>query len=206
MKIAPNPRRVRIFIAEKGMQIPAVEVDLMGGAHLGNEFKQINPRSMVPVLELDDGTFLGESVAICRYLEGVQPEPNMLGRDPKELALIESAQRHMEFDGFLPLLDCFRNSVPAFSDRGVPGQPAGFKAIPELAARGRRRYEIFLDNLDALLADREFIAADRFTIADITAFCTLDFAPRGANIDIPESHTHVRRWFDAMKSRPSTAA
>ena len=206
MQIAPNPRRVRMFLAEKHAQIPTVQVDLMGGEHLSPAFKKINSRSVVPVLELDDGTFVDESVAICRYLESIYPEPNMLGRDAREQALIESAQRHMEFDGFQPLLDCFRNTFPAFADRGVPGQPGGFKAIPELAERGRRRYEIFLDGLNELLAEHEFIAAERLTIADITAFCALDFAPRGADMHIPAAHTHTRRWYDAMKARPSATA
>ena len=205
MKRAPNPRRVRIFMAEKGIDIPTIEVDIPGEENLKEEFQKKNYRGLVPVLELDDGTCIDESVAICRYLEELYPEPNLLGRDALSRAQIESWQRHMEFDGFLSAASVFRNTFPLFSERGVPGRPAGFKAIPDLAQRGRGQYRLFLEDLDKRLADNEFIAGDEFSIADITALVTLDFG-KVTDLEIPADHRNIHRWYTQVSSRPSAAA
>ena len=205
MNMAPNPRRVRIFLAEKGLDVELVEINLMTGENLTEEFLKINPRGTIPTLELDDGTHLDESVAICRYLEELHPQPNLLGTDALSKAGIEACQRHMEFDGFQPLLDAFRNSFPAFSERGVPGLPAEYKAIPELAERGQRRYQLFMQRLNNRLADQKYIAGDTFSIADITAFCAIDFA-KLMEIELPEEYTHARRWYEEVAGRPSSSS
>jgi glutathione S-transferase len=205
VKRAPNPRRVRMFLAEKGADIPTVEVDVMGGANFLPEFLRISPRGLVPALELDDGRCLDESVAICRYLESCWPEPNLLGMDDFERARIESLQRHVEFDGLLPLSDHFRNSFPAFAERAVPGRPEKFAAIPELAERGKRRFAIFLDVMNDHLSRNAYFAGERFSIVDITAYCTIEFAKR-VNTPIPEGHAHSLRWYQSVAGRPSTSA
>lgn len=205
MNMAPNPRRVRIFLAEKSIDVELVEINLMTGENLTEEFLKINPRGTIPTLELDDGTHLDESVAICRYLEELHPEPNLLGTDALSKATIEACQRHMEFDGFQPLLDAFRNSFPAFSERGVPGLPAEYKAIPELAERGQRRYQLFMRRLNDRLADQKYVAGETFSIADITAFCAIDFA-KLMEIELAEEYTHARRWYDEVASRPSSSS
>ena len=205
MQRAPNPRRVRIFIAEKGIDIPKVEVDIPQEENLKEDFQKKNYRGLVPVLELDDGTCIDESVAICRYLEELHPEPNLLGTDALSRALIESWQRHMEFDGFLAVANVFRNTFPLFAERGVPGRPAGFKAIPELADRGRGQYKFFLEDLNKRLSDNEFIAGDKFSIADITALVTLDFG-KVAELEVPEDYKNIHRWYTQVSSRPSASA
>ena len=204
-KMAPNPKRVRIFLKEKGIEVEKVEMNLIEGENLSADYLKINPRGLVPTLILDDGTVLDESVAICRYLEEIQPEPNLLGTDAKEKALIESWQRHVEFDGFTPLLECFRNSFPGFADRALPGLPPEYKAIPELAERGKRRYQLFLENLNKRLGENEYIAGNRFTIADITAYCGIGFA-KVVKMTIPEQHKHTLRWHKQISERPSADA
>ncbi|NKB39366.1 MAG: glutathione S-transferase [Gammaproteobacteria bacterium] len=205
MQMAPNPRRVRIFLAEKGLDVELVEINLMEGENLGEDFLKINPRGTIPTLELDDGTYLDETVAICRYLEELHPQPNLLGTDALSKGQTEACQRHVEFDGLQPLLENFRNTFPAFSERGVPGLPAEYKAIPELAERGQRRYQLFMKNLNDRLADHKFIAGDTFSIADITALCTIDFA-KVMEIELAEDLTHARRWYDDVSSRESASS
>lgn len=203
MNMAPNPRRVRIFLAEKGLNdVEMVEINLLEGDNLTADFLKINPRGTIPTLELDDGTRLDETVAICRYLEEIYPEPNLLGTDGLSKARIEACQRHVEFDGFQPLLDAFRNTFPAFSERGVPGLPAEYKAIPELAERGQRRYALFMKNLNTLLETQTYIAGDSFSIADITALCGIDFA-KMLEITLPDDYSHALRWYKEVSSRPS---
>jgi glutathione S-transferase len=204
MQMAPNPRRVRIFLAEKGIDVEHIDIDLMEGENLNEDFLKINPRGVIPTLLLDDGNCLDETVAICRYLEETHPEPNLLGTDALSKAQIEACQRHVEFDGFQPLLDAFRNTFPAFSERGVPGLPAEYNAIPELAERGQRRYTLFMMNLNTRLANQKYIAGDNYSIADITALCAIDFA-KLLEIELPEDYEHARRWYADVSSRPSAA-
>jgi len=202
---APSPRRVRIFMAEKGISIPLVDIDTRSGENLTEAFETINPRRLIPVLELDDGTRIDESVAICRYLEALHPEPCLLGRGALDQAVICSWQRHMEFDGYLVAAAVFRNTFPAFSQRGVAGMPAEFPAIPALAERSRRQYDRFMDLLNARLGESEYVAGPEFSIADITGLVTVDFA-RVVDMDIPEHHTDTRRWYDRVAGRPSASA
>lgn len=203
--MAPSPRRVRIFLAEKGVEIETVPVNLREMENLGEAFMHINPRGVVPVLELDDGTRIDESVAICRYLEECYPDPPLMGTDALSRARIESWQRHVEFDGYLAAMTVFRNSVPAFKDRGLPGLPPEFPAIPDLVKRGQRQYDYFLEQLNRRLGESEYVGGGGYSIADITALVTVDFADR-AGMTVPELHTHTQRWYGQVSARPSANA
>jgi len=203
--IAPSPRRVRIFLAEKGLSIETVQVDLMTGENLGSPFLAVNPRGIVPVLELDDGTRIDESVSICRYLEDLHPQPPLMGVDPKSRAIIDSRTRHMEWDGFLAVANAFRNSVAGFAKRGLPGITEEVPAIPDLVDRGHAGITRFFGLLERYLQESEFVAGDRYTIADITALCVVDFAG-WVKRSIPTDHPRTLRWHEAVSSRPSAKA
>jgi glutathione S-transferase len=204
-KIAPSPRRVRIFLAEKGVEIEKVEVDLLGAENLKDPYLAINSRGLVPALVLDDGTCIDECVAICRYLEELHPDPPLMGSDAKSRAVIESRNRHMEIDGFNAVADTFRNSAPAFAARGLQGIAEGVPAIPQLVDRGMAGIRRFYAALDEYLARNEYVAGQAFTIADITALCVVDFAG-WVKQNIPDGHRHTKRWYDAVSKRPSAAA
>ncbi|MEM8800026.1 MAG: glutathione S-transferase family protein [Pseudomonadota bacterium] len=205
MNLAPNPRRVRMFLAEKGIEIETVEIDIPSGKNLAPEYLAINPRGIVPSLVLDDGTVIDETVAICRYFEELHPEPNLLGRDAKEKAIIEGRQRHMEMDGFIWVGQVFRNESPLYVDRALPGVNGAFRQLPELAERGRMLFSRYIEKLDQDLATHEFVAGDRFTIADITAFIAVGFA-RWVKMPVPEDCENVLRWRKAVSERPSAKA
>lgn len=202
---APNPRRVRIFLAEKGIEVERIEVDIPGGANLGDDYRAINPRGVVPTLVLDDGTAIDESIAICRYIEALHPEPNLFGRDPLEIARIEQWQRRGEFEGLFNIAMIFRNTAAPFANRAMPGTNPPLPQIPELAERGRVLTWHFLETLDARLGESEFVAGDRFTLADITAFVAVDFA-KWVQIRVPETQANTRRWYEAVSTRPSARA
>ncbi|MCY4563813.1 MAG: glutathione S-transferase family protein [Gammaproteobacteria bacterium] len=204
--LAPNPRRVRIFMAEKGIACETEQVDIIKGENLSDEYLAVNPRGLVPTLVLDDGTVLDESVAICRYLEETQPEPPLMGSGAVDKARVEARQRHMEFDGLQGAADAFRNSFPLFSSRGLPGSGGAVDAIPELAERGKGRVERFYRRLDEDLGASPFVAGEAFSIADITALCTVDFAVAAARIPIPDDCENVRRWHARVSARPSAQA
>ena len=200
---APNAMRVRLFLAEKGIiDVPLVEIDIIKGENLEVEYLAKTPRGLSPLLELDDGGFINETVAICRYFELLQPQPSLMGSGARTAAVIESRQRQMEFDGLLPLADIFRNSSPNFKHRGIPGATE-VDAIEALVTRGKDSYKRFLTRLEDLLAVDDYIAGANFSIADITALCAIDFA-KLARITIPEHHRHTRRWYEQVSNRPST--
>ena len=203
---APNPRRVRMFMAEKGVECEKVELNIVKGENLSEEFLAINPRGMMPTLQLDDGTVIDETVAICRYLEESHPEPALMGTDAVSKAHIESRQRHMEWDGLLPAMEAFRNSFPGFASRGLGGNVGDVSAIEALAERGKASLERFYARLDAELADQAFVAGDAFSIADITALCTIDFAGAAARVPIPDDCVNVKRWHETVSARPSAQA
>lgn len=202
--LAPNPRRVRMFLAEKGLEVPMVEVDIGAAENLGPEFLAINPRGLLPTLVLDDGTVLDESMAICRYFEELHPEPPLMGGDALERARVEAWNRRVEFDAGIPIMDGFRNAHPRFAERAVPGR-AGYKAIPELAERGRQRIAEFYEFIDARLRDSRWIAGERFSVADITALCLVDFA-KVVRMPWPEGLEGFERWHAEISSRPSARA
>lgn len=195
---APNPRRVRIFLAEKGVSVPTRELDLMALAHMEPDFARINPLHAVPALVLDDGAVLTESVAICRYVEWLHPEPPLFGRDGREQAFVEMWQRRMEFALFLPVAFAFRHSHPRMEILEKP-------QFPEFAEAQRTRALEAMRYLDGELADRAFVAGDAFTIADITAYVALELTAL-ARIAVPAELAHLARWRAAVGARPSAAA
>ena len=198
---APNPRRARILLAEKGVAHDTVQVDLRSGEHLGATYRAVNPQCTVPALRTDDGLLLNDNAAITAWLEARFPQPPLLGSTPQEKAAIASWNWRMEFDGLLAVAEALRNSSPAMVNRALPG-PIDYAQIPALAQRGLARTQQFLGMLDERLAGREFIAADQFSIADITAVVTVDFA-RVVKITLDEQHPHLQRWRAAMALRPS---
>jgi glutathione S-transferase len=201
---APSPRRVRIFLAEKGIELPTVQVDLRAGEQFAESFRAINPACTVPVLELDDGTRIADAIAICIYFEALQPSPALMGRDPIARAAVAAAERRAERDGFLAMVEAFRNSTPAFKAHALPG-PDTYEQIPALAERGRARMQRFFATTDAALADRPFVAGADFSIADITTLVTIDFA-KWIKLEIPDDCANLRRWYAAVAARPSAKA
>ena len=198
---APSPRRVRIFIAEKGLDIPVVEVDLRSGEQHGDAFTALNPHRTVPVLELDDGSRINNTAGICAYLEALHPQPALLGETPTEKALVAEAQWRMEMQGLTAVGEVLRNRAKAFRGRALTGS-AGFEQIPELAERGLRRIDLFFEELDAILADRPFVAGERYSIADITALVAVDFAG-WVKRHLPDGAVNVHRWHETVSARPS---
>jgi glutathione S-transferase len=201
---APNPRRVRMFMAEKGIDIPVEQVDLGTRAQLNDDFVAINPFAAVPALETDDGEILTESTAICHYLEGLQPEPNLLGATPLEKAQIMMWDRRIELEFMAGIAEAFRNSNPNFVSRSVVGTQ-NFEQIPELVERGTARTHAGFEMLNNRLGETEFIAGDRFTIADITAFIACGFA-RWIRLSPADNHANTQRWLDSISARPSASA
>jgi glutathione S-transferase len=195
---APNPRRVRVFLAEKGIEVPLVPVDMAAMEHKGGEVTSRNPLQRLPVLELDDGTVICESVAICRYFEELHPEPALFGRGALGKALVEMWQRRMELNLMTPVAQAFRHLHPAMKEWEVP-QIAGW------GEANKPKAIEFLRILDGELAGREFVAGDEFTIADITGLIAVDFM-KPARIQVPEDCSNVRRWHAALSARPSAAA
>lgn len=203
-KTAPSPRRVRIFAAEKGLQLETVQVDLASGEQFGAAFREVNPDCVVPVLELDDGSRLTEVLAICQYLEEMQPEPALIGRTPTQRAITMSWAIKTEQCGLMFIRDAFRNSAKGLRGHALTG-PVSYEQIPALAERGRTGAAVFLERLEQQLEGNEFVAGDSYSIADITAMVFVDFAG-WIKIGLPEDAVHLRRWHDTVSSRPSAAA
>jgi glutathione S-transferase len=201
---APNPRRVRMFIAEKGLTIDTVKLDLSKNEQLTPEFKAMNPRCTLPVLELDNGTCLTESLAICHYIEALHPNPNLLGQGAEEQALVLMWNDIAVFNGFAAAGEGLRNFAKMFHNRSVTG-PEEYPQIPELAERGRQRAAHFFEQLNNRLASSDYVATDRFTLADITAYACVEFAG-WIKVAITDEQTHLRRWFDRIAARPSAQA
>lgn len=196
--VAPNPRRVRIFAAEKGIELALEDVDILAGQSRTPEFLAKNSSGGVPVLELDDGSYLSELVAICRYLEGLYPEPNLLGRDLREQAEIERWNRRIELELFAAIGRTMQNTSPIFQGR--------FKQFPEYGETQRAVVYQRLERMDHELARQEFVAGGRFTIADITALVAIDIGGRLADIKIAPDLAHLIRWHEAVSRRPSARA
>ena len=196
--LAPNPRRLRIFVAEKGLKIPMEQCDLFTGQNRSPAMLKKNPAGGLPVLELDDGTCLAESVAICRYLEGLHPEPNLIGKDFKEQSFIEMWNRRIELGLFMAAARAFQHTNPMFKDR--------FKQMPEYGASQQEAVRGQLKWLDEQIGNKPFIAGDRFTIADITAEVAVDFAAQMAGVAMDPSLKNLARWHQAVSSRPSAKA
>lgn len=195
---APNPRRVRVFLAEKGISVPLVPVDMAALEHRGGDVGARNPLRRLPVLELDDGTIITESVAICRYFEELQPEPALFGRDALGKALVEMWQRRVELNLLACVAAAFRHIHPAMKEWEVP-------QIPEWGEANKPKAVEFLRFLDDELAHRPFIAGEAYSIADITGLIAIDFM-KPARIKVPEECANVLRWYEVVSSRPSAAA
>ncbi len=200
---APSPRRVRMFIAEKKLDIPVVEVDLANREQHTEAFAKINPYRTVPALELEDGTVLTSSHAICRYLEDIHPEPALMGRNALVRGQIIDLDLRIEYEGFLAVGESFRNRAKSFKNNAMPGQHEHAQ-IPELVERGRTRATQFMQWLDTRLDKREFIAGDQFTVADITAFTAIEFA-RWIKLEAPADHLNLHRWYDQVSQRSSAS-
>lgn len=195
---APNPRRVRIFLAEKGIALPLEPVDLGSLQHKSPAYTAVNPLQRLPALELDDGTVLTESIAICRYFEEVQPEPALFGRGALEKARVEMWNRRVELH-FLSLVShVFRNTHPAMKEMEQP-------QVPAWADANKPRIAAFLHLLDQELNQRRFAAGDSYSVADITGLVAVDFM-KPAKLTLPEELTNVRRWHAEISARPSAKA
>ena len=195
---APNPRRVRVFLKEKGIEVPLVPVDLGKMAHKSAEFTALNPLQRVPVLKLDDGTVITESIAICRYFEALHPNPALFGTGAKEAALVEMWQRQMEFQLLTQVSHVFRNSHPAMKDWEVP-------QVPAWAEANKPRVLDFLKLLDGELKNRRYAAGDTYSVADITGMIGIDFM-KPAKMAVPDEFTNVKRWHAEVSARPSAQA
>jgi glutathione S-transferase len=195
---APNPRRVRVFLAEKGLNVPSEQVDIGSMEHKSDTYTAINPLQRLPALELDDGTIITESVAICRYFEALRPEPPLFGRGAKEEALVEMWNRRLELHLLFSVAAVFRHLHPAMRELESP-------QVPEWGEANKPRALEFLDFLDGELKDRLFVAGDRYTVADITGLIAVDFM-KPAKLVVPDDLVNVRRWHGQISARPSARA
>ena len=195
---APNPRRVRVFLAEKGISVPIESIDIGKLQQKSEAYAAINPLQRVPSLVLDDGTVITESVAICRYFEALQPEPALFGRNGREAALIEMWNRRLELHLLLPVSHVFRHLHPAMKEMEVP-------QVPQWGEVNKPRIEEFLGILDRELAGRAFAAGDAYSIADITGMIAVDFL-KPAKLAVPDAFANVRRWHSTVAARPSASA
>jgi glutathione S-transferase len=197
-KTAPNPRRVRIFLAEKGIDVPTEQVDIAGKQNRQPEYQKLNPLSGVPILELDDGTIIAETVAICRYFEETQPNPPLFGSTAKEKALVEMWNRRLELNVCAPIYNAFRHSNAFFADR--------IEQVPAWGEQQGREAAKMMDWFETQLEGKKFAAGDNFSIADITALCAFDFA-RVIRLKIdPDKHKNLARWHAEVSARPSAKA
>ncbi len=201
---APNPRRVRMFAAEKDLALELVDVNLREGEQFSSGYRKINPEGTIPTLQLDDGTCLFDSVAICRYLDELRPEPNLFGTDSIERAQVEYWSRRADLEGMSAVAEGYRNHVPFFKDRALPGK----RPVPQVAAlaeRGLQRTNDFLSLLDERLAESPFVAAERFTMADISMFVSVEMAG-WMKLKPDDSRPALLRWHQTVSARPSASA
>jgi glutathione S-transferase len=204
-RLAPNPRRVRMFLSEKGLDVPLEEVG--DGMGLKPEFvARFDPHATTPTLELDDGTCISEAMAICRYFEELHPEPRLMGRDAKDKAVVEMWERRAYEGAMFALSEMIRNTHPAFAKRGLPGTAEPIDQVASMVERGRGRLRRFSASADQQLGKSRFLAGDAFSVADITAFCALDSLTRLLETPIAPEHANLRRWFGEVAQRPSAPA
>lgn len=205
---APNPRRVHIYLAEKGIEVPYRKVSLRDGEQHGRLYGEINADRTVPTLLLDDGTAVSESVAICRYFEARWPDPPLFGRNPREQALVEMWLRRLEIHGYLCAQDAYRNSRRGFAGRALPGVRSGVAQIPALVERSNQTMRRTLGKLDAQLARSEFVTGADYTMADIVGQVALDFGKRTEMEAVQDLSPwpHVGRWHAQVSARPSASA
>lgn len=197
----PNPRRLNIFMAEKGITIPRIQIDLLKGEQLEAAFHEKSPNCDVPTLELDDGTCISQLNAVCRYLEALHPNPPLYGTTPEEIGAIEMWNQICFTNGFQAVADLFRNGPDWFEGRALIG-PHNYDKIPELVDRGRQRVMNFYSDIDHHLANHDYFAGNQFSVADITALVTVDFA-QWAKVNVPDTHKNLKRWHTLVSERPS---
>jgi len=202
---SPNSRRVRIFLAAKGLTVTQVPVDLGAKEQFSDAYVAINPRRVVPTLVLADGTVIGEVPAIMRYLDEAYPDVPLLGTSPTEKALVQMWERRMELEGFAPVMEAVRNRAAGLKDRAIAGAH-DYEQIPALVDRGMARVADFYADLETRLGEVAFVAGDSMSAADITAVVTIDFANGALQLGIPEANVATRRWYDALVARPSFSA
>ena len=202
---AANSKRVRIFLAEKGVTIPIVELNVRDGAQFKEPFTTMNPFHCVPFLELDDGTVIAESISICRYLEELHPEPSLFGIDAADRAKIDMWNRRIELDGFMPALHAVRNTVPVFKGRVVPGTRTDLEQLPTMVTRGKEMLDILLARLEPQLGANTFIAGANISIADITCYFVINMA-NTIELDVESKYPNIFRWYENFSTRPSTQA
>lgn len=195
---ALNPRRVRIFAAEKGIGLSVENLDIFKSEHKTEGFTALNPMQRVPVLELDDGATISESTAICRYFEAIQPEPALMGGDPLDQARVEMWNRRIELNLLDAITQCFRHGHPMMADLES-------RQIKDWSVLNKGRAAAMLEFLEGDMADRPFIAGEAFSIADITCLCAIDFL-RAARLELTEEHVNLRRWHADISARPSAKA
>ena len=200
---APSPRRARILLAEKGIRHETVQVDLRNGEQLGEAYRKINPQCTVPALRTEEGVILADNAAITAWAEARHPDPPLLGTTPLEKAEVASWNWRAEFEGLLAIAEAMRNTSPALANRALAG-PANYAQIPELGKRGIERLQRFLVVLNERLEGRDYVAGDRFSVADITAVVAVDFA-RIVKVKPAEQHPHLLRWRVKIGERPATA-
>ncbi len=201
-ELAANAQRVRVFLAEKGLEVPIEQLNVRDDDQFAEPFSSMNPFHCVPFLQLDDGTVIAESMSICRYLEELHPEPALFGRTAEERAVIDMWLRRFELDGFIPMLHAVRNHVPMFAGRVVPGTRTDLPQLPEMVTRGKEMMEIFLGRVEPHMAQNEFVAGPEFTVADITGFFTVRMTVP-MEMDLATSYPAVAAWFAKVSARPA---
>ena len=201
-ELAPNAQRVRVFLAEKGLEVPTEQLNVRDDDQFVEPFTSMNPFHCVPFLELDDGTVIAESMSICRYLEELNPEPPLFGRTAEERAVIDMWLRRFELDAFIPMLHAVRNHVPMFAGRVVPGTRTDLPQLPVMVTRGKEMMEVFLARVEPHMAQNEFIAGPDFTIADITGYFTVRMT-NALEMDLTTSYPAVTAWFGKVSQRPA---
>ncbi|MBU2983417.1 glutathione S-transferase [Lentibacter algarum] len=200
---APNPRRARMFIAEKGLNIETRDISMIKGEQHSESFLAVNPRATIPVLITEEGSALTENLAIATYLEAKHPKPPLMGTTPDEKARIMMWTAIAESQGGAPIAEAFRNAHPAMKGRALPG-PLNLEQIPALAERGLKRVDAFFTMLETRLNESPYLASEQFSLADLTAFVFTDFA-RVIKQRIPEGNSATQAWYDAIKARPSAS-
>ncbi len=201
---APSPRRVRVFLAEKGIEIPTEQINLRAGEQFLEEFRTINPRCTVPVLETEEGNLITEAMAICVYLEELYPKPVLLGKGAEGKAAVAMWNNIAEMDGLWAMAEAFRNSTPMFKDHALPG-PTSYEQLPVLAARGRERVEEFMNRMNQRLEQVEYLAGDDYSVADITLLITVDFSD-WIKLDAINNRPALARWHEKVSARDSASA
>jgi len=203
--LSPSPRRARMFAAEKGIALDLKTVNIREKEQFTEQFRALSPNCTVPVLELDDGTVICDSLAIWRYFEEIKPAPPLMGTTPVEKAMVELWLRRIELEGYQAVVEVLRNGAERFKDRALPSAEP-FAQIPALAERGKRRFAMFLEMLDKRLQESPFVAGQTFTAADIHALITIDFAERAVEMAPPDGLVALKAWRAKVSARPSARA